>query len=1331
MNKLHPTDPSGKAEVASVDASVRWLVGVSLLCLMLVFGLRGYFDDLENELRQRGSNERARLFIGEEIVRGIQGIEKDIYRMAVTQNAAAFRRINESVEEQLQKLKHDLYVLKTGGTSKRLMQTNIDGKDEVTRQATYKPDLSGHNVVMELVEIDPLLGQVSERAKSLEQLLSRRWQSLENEDSKELLAAEIALVIQLKLIPPQFERLNENANRLFIEGDQRLRALESELRSRTERLKQVETWLISLVVVLGGIMAFVFMRRLTAALHETRRARDDAEIQRKQNATILDTLSDGVYATDMQGVITFINAAGERILGWSVAELVGQASHAAIHHSRPDGTAFAEDQCPLIAVLQQGVTLDGEEHFISRDGRFVPVSYRSKPLLRGNEVVGSLLSFHDISERLESEARIRLQQAALNAAANMILITNRSGLIEYVNPAFCETTGFSAEEVIDQPASILNSGLQDDAFYKNMWELLLSGQAWEGELSNRRKNGDIYPEQMTVTPIVENGQIAHFIAIKRDISEEIRTRIQLKLIESAIQETDQGIIIMGAQPHAQGPLIHYVNAGFTRITGYSAKEAVGAHAGFLRGPQTDPYKLQQIQDAMVQGTSLTLEMSYQRKDGTPFIGEIHMSPVHSDDAGIGHYIGLLNDIDLRKQAEEALRDARDQALENSRLKSEFLSTMSHEIRTPMNGIIGMTDLLLDTALDDEQRDFTGIVRDSAQALLVIINDILDFSKIEAGKLEIEVTDFSCSQVVEGTVELLGAKARESALTLTSFIDPALPPRLRGDPTRLRQVLLNLIGNGIKFTQSGGVEVLALCSTVGQDQMLRIEVTDTGIGIPAQTQSKLFQSFTQADSSTTRKYGGTGLGLAICKRLVELMGGHIGIESEPGKGSTFWFTLPLLASNASNTNQPALHKVPNTTALRILVVDDHASDRKVIHRYLNSWDMPNDGASSAAEAIKLLHDAIDVGVPYQIALIDFVMPGMNGIELAQHLRADPRFDALRLVMLSAHDQREVCANALAAGFAACLSKPVRQSLLFESLVDQDVEINNVLDPQLAALASQNIPNPENLLENRHLILLAEDNLVNQKVAQLQVNKLGYALHIVDNGEKAVQAIAASASGAAPAYAAILMDCQMPVLDGFEATAAIRESQSPDAPRIPIIAMTANAMQGDRDRCLAVGMDDYLSKPIKPEELRDVLAKWVGSPTTTKVTPTPTPVVATQSVLPTDNSPVIDFELLDDYFGDDPQVVAKLLSLFQSSTASLLPKLAAGIDLRDIDVVAALTHELRGSCGNIGIERMANITTLLETTAAEFKWSEAAALFTTLRAAFDEVVIAIDHHQRLKS
>ena len=1191
------------------DTPLRWLVFIFLLCIGMVFGLRWFFNDLESDLSQRGYNERARLFVGEEIVRGIQGVEKDIYRMAVTQNVKGFERIRATVESQLEKLRHDLGVLQNGGTVRREMRLNVGGQDELLREASYQPEAKTQTVVMEVIEIEPQLAQLSEFSKTLEEKLRLRWQAQEQEDRKQFFEVEDEIALLLKQVPPNFERLDENANRLFLEGDQRLKALELELQQQKRRLKQLETILLAVVLVLGATAGVLFMGRLSAALAATKSAKDEVERQRLQSDTMLGTLSDGVYATDMQGNITFINAAAEQLLGWKSDELVGQSAHLAIHHTKPDGDHYPREECPLIAVLSEGVSLDGEEHFVGRNNQCFPVSYRSKPLLLDGKVVGSLVSFQDISERQASESRIRLQQAAL-------------------------------------------------------------------------------------------------------------------------QEIGQGIFIASADATQDGPTIEYVNPAFAEITGYAVHEVLGHRTALLAAPGERAEKLQPLYAGLMAGKGFTAELNCCRKDGTLYAAELHYSAVHDASGHITHCIGLLTDIGPRKEAERSLRHARDEALENSRLKSEFLSNMSHEIRTPMNGIIGMTDLLLDTSLDGEQRDFTQVVRDSASALLTIINDILDFSKIEAGKLEIDTTDFLPVQVVEGTVELLQSKAREKLIPLTSFVDPALPRALRGDPTRLRQILLNLIGNAIKFTDSGSVEISLVGETVAGQAMIRFEVKDTGIGMSQATQSKLFQSFTQADSSTTRKYGGTGLGLAISKQLVELMGGQIGVTSEPGQGSTFWFRLPMVNALDSDFENAAREGAVQPVALdasrmRVLVVDDHASDRKILHRFLASWGLRNDGAASGEEALKLMKDAADIGRPYNVALIDYSMPTMDGFEFAAAVRSNSQFDGLRLVMMTAHDRDTLCDRAISAGFVNCLSKPVRQSQLFDSLSDNPETLLHSVRPGNAQSHFLVAPNPANETSGRRLILLAEDNLVNQKVAQLQINKLGYALRIVENGQEALDALT---DPAGHSYSAVFMDCQMPVMDGFKATLAIRaaEQKAGDV-RIPIIAMTANAMQGDRERCMDVGMDDYVSKPIAPAELSRALAQWAGAP---MLRGRELPVGAALEAVapawvpePEVPAVVIDFERLEEFFGDDPDLIQSLFDLYLSTTVTLLEKLGVAIANCDVAAVTALSHEAKGSGVNLGIERMAQIAAQMEASCTGADWPRTQMLLSDMEAAFVHLQAAL--------
>lgn len=668
---------------------------------------------------------------------------------------------------------------------------------------------------------------------------------------------------------------------------------------------------------------------------------------------------------------------------------------------------------------------------------------------------------------------------------------------------------------------------------------------------------------------------------------------------------------------------------------------------------------------------------------------------------------LLNnaeeDIAKRKQLELELIGARDTALESTRLKSEFLANMSHEIRTPMNGVIGMTDLLLRTRLTPQQKQFTDTINGCAESLMTVINDILDFSKIEAGLLRFEKIDFDLRVAVEASVDLLADRAHTKGLELASLVHQDVSTSLQGDPGRLRQVLTNLIGNAIKFTDSGEVVVRATrISETATHTELRFEIQDTGIGISLEAQGRLFCAFTQADGSTTRQYGGTGLGLAISKQLIELMGGQIGIQSTFGHGSTFWFTTefekqgePLTAPGAAEQEATG-----NLLAARVLIVDDNATNRSILDHQTSSWGMIATEAESGKRALELLRAAARLGQSFDIAILDLMMPRMNGLQLAEAIKSDPLIAATILVLLPSFTESGQGNNALHLGIAACLQKPVRQANLYDCLVSligrsagaEPMTLAHPVTRQPSAegdVPDSELQQPERLFSNARIIV-ADDNVVNQNVAIAQLYNLGYRADVVQNGRELLKALETAD------FDLIFMDCQMPQMDGFAATAEIRRLEC-GLRHTPIIAMTANALDGDDRRCLAAGMDDYLSKPVKADVLRKKLERWIKPfdrpQSLDELSEATVPDVAARAEV-IDQSQLVSLrEIRRPGKGD---FVTHLIDLFVNETISELKVLHEAVSINDATEIRRVAHFLKSGSTNIGAIQMTALYEQLEGT-----------------------------------
>ncbi len=782
------------------------------------------------------------------------------------------------------------------------------------------------------------------------------------------------------------------------------------------------------------------------------------------------------------------------------------------------------------------------------------------------------------------------------------------------------------------------------------------------------------------------------VVVHENITERRNAEESLKVSDLALKSISQGVIITDANR-----LILSSNAAFSSITGYSINEILGRNCNFLQGPLTDPKTVEAIRTALKNGTHFSGEILNYRKDGNTFWNELTISPLWNEHGRLSHFVGVTRDITDRKWAEQVVRQAQATAEASSRAKSEFLANMSHEIRTPMNGIIGMTELTLDTELTSNQREYLEAVKISADGLLSVINDILDFSKIEAGKLDLDPVPFDLRETLDNTLKPLAMRAHQKGLELTCDVASEIPDILVADSVRLRQIWVNLVGNAVKFTANGEIGIAVTVESMTRDNaVLHFQVADTGIGIPAEKLGTIFEQFSQADGSTNRRYGGTGLGLTISTQLVKLMGGRMWVESEVGRGSTFHFTVSLGISS-TQPKQDHRHHLTRLKDISVLVVDDNATNRRILDEMLKKWQMKPTLAASGPIALATLRQATDARAKFPLIIVDCVMPGMDGFALVEQIHQVDSCSKPVVMMLTSDKLSGDTARCRDLGIACHLVKPVMQAKLLNSIL---IALGITSSPKNESSSNSPVVMSPVPSDRKNLqILLAEDNVVNQKVAVRILERQGHKVEVAENGKEVLKLLETRS------FDVVLMDIQMPEMNGFEATACIRAQEKTTGSHLPIVAMTANAMKGDRERCLAEGMDDYVSKPIKIPELLEALQKVTSKHSSLENNHS----IVDPKTLSFDSDEIL--ASVDHDFGE----LKELVRLFVLVIPGSLNAVQEAIAKNDSRALNRSSHDIKGTLVNFYAPTAINAAFALEKMGYDGQLVDAKATFVVLETA----------------
>ena len=1078
------------------------------------------------------------------------------------------------------------------------------------------------------------------------------------------------------------------------------------------------------------------------ALYRARMERK-LEAHRQYLETVLLSIGDAVVVIDKEAKVTFFNPMAELLTGWPADKAVGSPFESVFQGLDASGQTSLPHPLTHLKENLSSSTEAIAAVLVCKDKHHHDIQYGVAPLKDGDDSIeGAVITFRDVSaaKRAQDEiARLKeFNESIIQNMAEGVVVEDASHRFTFVNPATCQMLGYAPDEVLGAEESLL---IPPDMMpiVEEVNAQRRHGERSRYEIDLQAKDGRRIPVLVSSGPRLENGEVAGTTAVFTDVTALKEAQREMakrqRYLESVLRNAPNAIITVN-QDHE----VLEWNPGAERMFGHAREEALGRNIDALLAGEGALEEAQAFSTEIDNGKALApTETVRYRKDGSAIHVVVAGSPIWDGDQREGG-VAVYTDITRLKEAEEELKRyaedleiaretqerateqliqlvedfdvAKRKAEEATRTKSEFLANMSHEIRTPMNGIMGMTDLLLETSLESIQKEYLDAVKISAESLLTIINDILDFSKIEAGRLDFERIDFSLRDCLGDAVHTVAYRASEKELELVFHVLSNVPDALIGDPSRVRQVLLNLLSNAVKFTEHGEV-VLRVEETARRADAvdLHFSVLDTGIGIPADKQEMIFEAFTQADGSTTRKFGGTGLGLAISAKLVELMGGRIWVESPAnhdgpgGPGSVFHFTATF-ALGRTLEKAKGRDLLASLAGSRVLIVDDNATNRRVLEEMVQNWGMVPQAVDGGQKALEALAQGVAQSRLHRFALLDVNMPDMDGFELAKHVRSFSEYDAIPLIMLSSSSRAGDAARVASTGIAAYMNKPVRQSELLHVILQQIEmpETDIKTDPKHRASAAATPPESGAAPAAPLRILLAEDNKVNRRLAETLLGRRGYHVHSVCDGREAVEAFQSQA------FDLILMDVQMPEMDGMRATAAIRQLEQEKEGHIPIIAMTAHAMKGDRERCLSGGMDDYISKPMKAQVLYETIERVVNPN-------------QTENESGREEAQTMQFDLsraLEAVDGDT-LLLKELVDEFIEEIPRQLADLKAELVAHNAYQVERKAHSLKGAVGNFGADQAFSLAYELENRGREDRLDGADAVFERLEHELNQFVL----------